>query len=133
MLLEPIRTEDGTIVGFAKECRTTLVSRREADRRLADTLRELDAVLNTMADGLITIDDQFVIRSFTPSAERIFGYRAAEVVGRGVNMLMPQPGRVRRSPRKTSMPSVRLTAAAAKSPLAARTAGQLFPGDRHHL
>ena len=90
VLLEPIRTEDGTIVGFAKISHDVSL-RREADRRLADTLRELDAVLNTMADGLITIDDQFVIRSFTPSAERIFGYRAAEVVGRGVNMLMPQP------------------------------------------
>ena len=91
VLLEPIRAADGTIVGFAKISHDVSL-RREADRRLADTLRELDAVLNTMADGLITIDDQFVIRSFTPSAERIFGYRAAEVVGRSVNMLMPEPG-----------------------------------------
>ena len=90
VLLEPIRADDGTIVGFAKVSHDVSL-RREADRRLADTLRELDAVLNTMADGLITIDDQFIIRSFTPSAERIFGYRAAEVVGRSVNLLMPEP------------------------------------------
>ena len=93
VLLEPIRTADGTIVGFAKVSHD-VSQRREADRRLADTLRELDAVLNTMADGLITIDDQFIILSFTPSAERIFGYRAGEVVGRPVNMLVsdPEPG-----------------------------------------
>ena len=90
VLLEPIHAADGTIVGFAKISHDVSL-RREADRRLADTLRELDAVLNTMADGLITIDDQSIIRSFTPSAERIFGYRAAEVVGRSVNMLMPEP------------------------------------------
>ena len=89
VLLEPIRTADGAIVGFAKVSHDVSV-RREADRRLADTLRELDAVLNTMVDGLITLDDQFIIRSFTPSAERIFGYRAAAVVGRSVNMLMPE-------------------------------------------
>ena len=89
VLLEPIRSNDGTIVGFAKVSHDVSV-RREADRRLADTLRELDAVLNTMVDGLITIDDQFIIRSFTPSAERIFGYRAADVVGRSLNMLMPE-------------------------------------------
>jgi PAS domain S-box-containing protein len=91
VLLEPIRAADGGIVGFAKVSHDVSL-RREADRRLADTLRELDAVLNTMADGLITIDDQLIIRSFTPSAERIFGYRAAEVVGRPVSLLIPDQG-----------------------------------------
>ena len=88
VLLEPIQTEDGTIVGFAKVSHDVSV-RREADRRLADTLRELDAVLNTMVDGLITFDDRCIVRSFTPSAERIFGYRATEMVGRNVNTLIP--------------------------------------------
>ena len=90
VLLEPIRSADGTIVGFAKVSHD-VSTRREADRRLADTLRELDAVLNTMVDGLITFDDRCIVRSFTPSAERIFGYRATEMVGRNVNLLMPAP------------------------------------------
>ena len=90
VLLEPVRSADGTIVGFAKVSHD-VSTRREADRRLADTLRELDAVLNTMVDGLITFDDRCIVRSFTPSAERIFGYRATEMVGRNVNLLMPAP------------------------------------------
>jgi two-component system, LuxR family, sensor kinase FixL len=90
VLLEPVRSADGTIVGFAKVSHD-VSTRREADRRLADTLRELDAVLNTMVDGLITFDDRCIVRSFTPSAERIFGYRATEMAGRNVNLLMPAP------------------------------------------
>lgn len=49
------------------------------------------AVINTMADALIIIDDQGNIESFNPAAERIFGYDAAEVLDRNIKMLMPEP------------------------------------------
>ena len=52
---------------------------------------ELRALRNTVVDGLIIIDDQKRVQSFNPAAERIFGYRAEEVLGRNVKLLMPQP------------------------------------------
>lgn len=51
----------------------------------------LQAVLNTMIDGLLTIDSKGTVRSFNKSAERIFGYQADEVIGNNVKMLMPEP------------------------------------------
>ncbi|MCG3202509.1 MAG: Adaptive-response sensory-kinase SasA [Gammaproteobacteria bacterium] len=50
-----------------------------------------EAALNAMVDGLIIIDQWGRIEVFNPAAERIFGYRAAEVIGRNVKMLMPEP------------------------------------------
>jgi len=47
--------------------------------------------MKTVVDGLITINSKGIVQSFTPSAERIFGYSAAEVVGNNVSMLMPAP------------------------------------------
>jgi len=64
--------------------RTTSAIEREALLR---------AILETSPDGLITIDEGAVIRSFNPAAERMFGYRAEEVVGRNVSCLMPAPFR----------------------------------------
>ena len=53
----------------------------------------LRAILETSPDGLITIDESGTINSFNPAAERMFGYRPDEVLGRNVACLMPPPYR----------------------------------------
>lgn len=55
------------------------------------SLARLEAVLALSADAIITINELGVVETFAGSAERIFGYSAAEVVGKSVNMLMPEP------------------------------------------
>lgn len=62
---------------------------RQADESEA----RIRAVVDTMVDGLITIDDKGVALSFNPAAERIFGYAPEEIVGRNVSTLMPEPDR----------------------------------------
>lgn len=52
---------------------------------------EVRAIVQTAVNGIVTIDEQGTVHIFNPAAELIFGYQAAEVVGRNVSILMPEP------------------------------------------
>jgi two-component system sensor kinase FixL len=53
----------------------------------------LRSILETVPDAMIVIDEHGTVRFFSSAAERLFGYTAAEVRGRNVNLLMPSPYR----------------------------------------
>ncbi len=58
---------------------------------LISNAARLQSILDTVADGIISIDAQGRIESFNPAAERIFGYTAQAVIGANIKMLMPEP------------------------------------------
>ena len=59
-------------------------AQRESDLRLR-------SMLDTVPDGIVVIDAHGMIQSFSPAAERLFGYASSAAVGHNVNMLMPTP------------------------------------------
>lgn len=64
-------------------------------KRTVEALKEreiqISAILNTTVDGMITINQFGIIQSFNPACEKIFGYKAEEVIGQNVKVLMPEP------------------------------------------
>ena len=61
------------------------------DLALRDLDIELRAILDTIVDGFVAADEHGLVRLFNPAAERLFGYRAEEVIGQNVSLLMPSP------------------------------------------
>jgi two-component system, LuxR family, sensor kinase FixL len=60
-------------------------------KALAADEAHLRSILETVPDAMIVIDEAGIIQSFSAAAERQFGWPAGEVVGRNVNVLMPEP------------------------------------------
>ncbi len=65
--------------------------RKEAERRQHDATERIRAIVETVPDGIITIDDNACVETFNPAAEKLFGFSAEEVIGNNVKMLMPEP------------------------------------------
>jgi two-component system, LuxR family, sensor kinase FixL len=53
----------------------------------------LQSILDTVPDAMIVIDERGIIRSFSLAAERLFGYTAADALGKNIDRLMPSPYR----------------------------------------
>ena len=69
----------------------TRARQQRAAAALRDSEERLRAILETAVEGIITIDERGAIESFNQAAEKIFGYRAREVIGKNVSVLMPSP------------------------------------------
>ncbi len=67
--------------------------REEAEEALQAGAQRLRAIVENTVEAIIVINQRGVIEEFNPAAERIFGYRALEVIGANVRMLMPEPYR----------------------------------------
>lgn len=82
--------------GTAKNVTDQVRARQELERAhqaALDEKRLSDAVIGNIADGIITVNGKGIIETFNPAAQRIFGYRADEVVGENVSILMPSKAR----------------------------------------
>lgn len=56
-----------------------------------ETEARLRAIVDTAVDAIITIDEFGIVDAFNPAAEKMFGFKAKEVLGEHLTLLMPEP------------------------------------------
>lgn len=84
LTVSPIKDGRDRVIG------TSLIARDITERREAERLRaHLVAVVESADDGIISMDPAGVVLSWNKGAERLFGYRADEMVGRSISVLIP--------------------------------------------
>ncbi len=91
----PLYWVDSTIVPFmgADGTLEKYVSIRfdvTAQRAAAEHSARLAAIVNSTEDAIVSKTLDGVIRSWNPGAERLFGYKAEDVIGKSIRMLLPE-------------------------------------------
>lgn len=61
--------------------------------RATDSEKKLRGIVSLAVDAIISTDDSYCITLFNPAAERIFGYRAEDVLGKPLDLLLPESAR----------------------------------------
>ncbi|HEV7280489.1 MAG TPA: PAS domain S-box protein [Pirellulaceae bacterium] len=92
-VMTPLWDENRTLRGFAKIMRDRTEWKLAEEARVDSEARRA-AVLETSLDGIVTIDHEDRLVEFNPAAERIFGYRREDVLGRRMAELIV-PARLR--------------------------------------
>jgi two-component system sensor kinase FixL len=68
-----------------------LSARVSLEARLRASEERWRSIIESAVDAIVVIDSHGIIEAFNPAAERLFGYRESDVLGRNVSMLMPSP------------------------------------------
>jgi PAS domain S-box-containing protein len=74
-------------MAYWAETELNLVSITEATMLTREKEARLQAIVEHAGDAIVTIDDKGLVETFNPAAQRMFGYRADDVIGRPVAML----------------------------------------------
>ena len=76
----PVRDEHGEIVAAVLSM-TDITARKRQEERLA----YLAGLLDNTEDGIVAMDERYFLTVWNKGAERLYGWKAAEVVGRHAN------------------------------------------------
>jgi two-component system sensor kinase FixL len=64
---------------------------KKAEAALRESENRINSIIQAAVDGIITIDSFGTMEMVNPSAAKLFGYEMEELLGKSINMLMPEP------------------------------------------
>lgn len=86
----PIRDRDGQTIGAVLVFRN-ITAENAAQQALLDSTARIKTILDTVIDGIVTFNARTqVIESVNTATEKIFGYKATELVGKKISILVPE-------------------------------------------
>jgi PAS domain S-box-containing protein len=97
-VLDPIRAEDGRLIGFAKITRD-ISDKKAAQEALAESEQRFRMLVQGVRDyAIYMIDPEGRVSNWNSGAEAIKGYRAAEIVGEHFSRFYTEEDRARGEP-----------------------------------
>ena len=84
LTISPVRDRNGNIIGAAKIARDIT-----AQKKIHEASLLLAAIVASSDDAIISKDLNGIVTSWNKGAERIFGYKAEEIIGQPITLIIP--------------------------------------------
>jgi PAS domain S-box-containing protein len=84
LTVSPVRDDAGNIIGAAK-----IVRDITREKTLEEASLRLAAIVESSDDAIVSKDLNGIVTSWNQSAERLFGYKAQEMIGRSILTVIP--------------------------------------------
>jgi len=68
-----------------------VTEKKKAEIALRESENRINSIIQAAVDGIITIDTRGIMEMVNPSAAKLFGYEPRELIGKSINILMPEP------------------------------------------
>jgi PAS domain S-box-containing protein len=78
---------DGSFLGMSG-MNIDITERLEAERRVAESILLRNAIMQVSPDAIVTVDAEGQFMDFNPGAERVFGHKRANVIGKPMDGLI---------------------------------------------
>jgi len=98
----PVRSEQGEIVALVGVAQD-VTERRRAEEELRDNQELLRTLAMAARDAIIMADENGRVFFWSSAAERIFGYRREDAIGRDVHELLAPPGYLEKAHRALAL------------------------------
>ena len=91
---KPVFGDDGEFVGYRgvgadiTERSKVELAKGRAEQERKQAHQHLQAIMDNVLEGIVTIDERGSIESINPAGAKLFGYAAGDVIGQNVSVLM---------------------------------------------
>lgn len=90
LTVSPILDADGRVAGASAIGRDVTEAKR-VQAALRASEQRYQSIIDSAVDAILVIDRHGRVEAFNRGAEQLFGFSPQEVIGRNVNLLMPEP------------------------------------------
>ncbi|MBQ0731394.1 MAG: diguanylate cyclase [Oleispira antarctica] len=90
-LREQSEQQTSKALALAEGLADARISAEKSTLRAEENELRVSSILNSVQDGIITINEKGIIESVNPATEHMFGYYSAELVGKNISVLVPDP------------------------------------------